>query len=341
MEHVELLAKSMSVKRKIRKKTELSHKQFRSVIEEDNWRLCYAFQKTNRIVVENEEEIIYLQDHGCYGDVIEMKYEEEIKKVLFLDICEAFYLSHHYATLLVFPTKSDLVSEKKDSSLSLIELWTIGKDKDPDFQLKYAAYNYYRNKGWIVRPGIKNGVHWLLYSSSPQFVHSQYCCIIIRNQRISKLDFQLFSRLSESVGKKLLLLHISYQNGTTIELVDDIDEMKNVPTRNFNLSKYICGKETITTNEIMISDEKQLEIKMMDSIKKDEIISFKNENVENVRLNEGNNCSPQIDDDKLEVEVDEMCEKCEIEENDEINSFLNSLKFSQHIVSRCKNLSKL
>ncbi|KAJ2213046.1 tRNA splicing endonuclease subunit sen2 [Coemansia sp. RSA 487] len=48
-----------------------------------------------------------------------------------------------------------------------------------DFVLKYAAYYYYRAKGWVVRSGIKFGTDFLLYKSGgPSKSHSQYSVIV-------------------------------------------------------------------------------------------------------------------------------------------------------------------
>ncbi|KAJ2658061.1 tRNA splicing endonuclease subunit sen2 [Coemansia sp. RSA 1200] len=68
------------------------------------------------------------------------------------------------------------------------DLWHIlaatascrGGERD-DFALRYAAYYYYRAKGWVVRSGIKFGSDFLLYAEGgPTKSHAQYSVIVRR-----------------------------------------------------------------------------------------------------------------------------------------------------------------
>ena len=46
------------------------------------------------------------------------------------------------------------------------------------FVERYTAYQYYRNKGWVPKSGLKFGVDFLLYKEGPPFYHSTYAVIV-------------------------------------------------------------------------------------------------------------------------------------------------------------------
>ena len=50
---------------------------------------------------------------------------------------------------------------------------------DDQFLLNYVAYHHFRSLGWVVRPGIKFSVDYLLYNRGPVFSHAEFAVIII------------------------------------------------------------------------------------------------------------------------------------------------------------------
>ncbi|KAI8933255.1 hypothetical protein NX059_009886 [Plenodomus lindquistii] len=50
---------------------------------------------------------------------------------------------------------------------------------DNPFMLKYVVYHHFRSLGWVVRPGIKFAVDYLLYIRGPAFTHAEFAIIII------------------------------------------------------------------------------------------------------------------------------------------------------------------
>lgn len=50
---------------------------------------------------------------------------------------------------------------------------------DNPFLLKYVVYHHFRSLGWVVRPGIKFAVDYLLYIRGPAFTHAEFAIIII------------------------------------------------------------------------------------------------------------------------------------------------------------------
>lgn len=50
---------------------------------------------------------------------------------------------------------------------------------DNPFLLKYVVFHHFRSLGWVVRPGIKFAVDYLLYNRGPAFSHAEFAIMII------------------------------------------------------------------------------------------------------------------------------------------------------------------
>ncbi|KAJ3165600.1 tRNA splicing endonuclease subunit sen2 [Geranomyces variabilis] len=110
---------------------------------------------------------------------------------------EAFYLAGGVGLLGVHATLN-IFFATKEPSLSISALWAqlrlaAGEeierastpqtpppsnlltrlDLDHEFAVKYAAYHYYRSRGWVVKSGIKFGAEYVLYKHGPIFRHSE------------------------------------------------------------------------------------------------------------------------------------------------------------------------
>ncbi len=52
-------------------------------------------------------------------------------------------------------------------------------EPDNPFILRYVVYHHFRSLGWVVRPGIKFAVDYLLYLRGPAFTHAEFAIMII------------------------------------------------------------------------------------------------------------------------------------------------------------------
>ncbi|KAI9831542.1 MAG: hypothetical protein M1838_005719, partial [Thelocarpon superellum] len=50
---------------------------------------------------------------------------------------------------------------------------------DDPFLISYVVYHHFRSLGWVVRPGIKFAVDYLLYHRGPVFAHAEFAVVII------------------------------------------------------------------------------------------------------------------------------------------------------------------
>ncbi len=139
---------------------------------------------------------------------------------------EALYLSHDLNQLNV---------TNDDKTLSTNELWSKFH-KIKNFFGKYAAYRYYRKKGWVPKSGIKYGVDFVLYKEGPVEYHSNYAIIVrLLTETEAKGSFQssskdtltwrdvvAFDRVSSSVVKDLILCHVIIQDNVEGEEMEHL-----------------------------------------------------------------------------------------------------------------------
>ena len=50
---------------------------------------------------------------------------------------------------------------------------------DDPFLIQYVVYHHFCSLGWVVRPGIKFAVDWLLYLRGPVFSHAEFAVIVL------------------------------------------------------------------------------------------------------------------------------------------------------------------
>ena len=109
----------------------------------------------------------------------------ENQEHLQLNPSEAFFLSYalgivqirDQATSALLPTEALFTLFRQQSYFPPREPRDLCPD-DP-FLLQYVAYHHFRSLGWVVRPGIKFAVDWLLYLRGPVFSHAEFAVIVL------------------------------------------------------------------------------------------------------------------------------------------------------------------
>ena len=116
----------------------------------------------------NNEEI----DGGFYNDII---LNSRSYHTLFQE--EAFYLIQ----------KSCLsIKNINGEILTIRDIWRKMMEYDDMFIVKYPAYEYFRDKGWVPKCGTKFGVDYLLYEKGPMYNHSSYSVIMCQEHTQSE-----------------------------------------------------------------------------------------------------------------------------------------------------------
>jgi len=152
----------------------------------------------NRIVVWNIKDSQKLFTSGYYGKPIGISKPkfDEINVPLILDLIEGYYLLQNSKIKIKKMKKK--VTEKK--------MLEICRQEYYNFDKKFIVYKNFRDKGYIVNPGIKFGCDYAVYQKGPGIDHAPYLVQVYnRNDSISSTGVVLAGRLASTVRKQFIL----------------------------------------------------------------------------------------------------------------------------------------
>ncbi|KAG2472842.1 MAG: tRNA-splicing endonuclease [Nitrosopumilales archaeon] len=152
----------------------------------------------NRIVVWNIKDSQKLFTSGYYGKPIGISKPkfDEINVPLILDLIEGYYLLQNSKIKIKKMKKK--VTEKK--------MLEICRQEYHNFDKKFIVYENFRDKGYIVNPGIKFGCDYAVYQKGPGIDHAPYLVQVYnRNDSISSTGVVLAGRLASTVRKQFIL----------------------------------------------------------------------------------------------------------------------------------------
>ena len=152
----------------------------------------------NRIIVWNIQESRDLFRNGYFGKPIGIPKPnpDEINVPLILDLMEGCYLLEI--------SKIKIYRDKK--KVSLDELVKICREEYHNFDKKYLVYKDFREKEYVVNPGIKFGCDFAVYNRGPGIDHAPYLIQVYnKSDSISSTGVVLAGRLASSVKKQFIL----------------------------------------------------------------------------------------------------------------------------------------
>jgi tRNA-intron endonuclease len=82
----------------------------------------------------------------------------------------------------------------------------ICRNEYHDFDEKYLVYKNFRDKGYVVNPGIKFGCDFAVYEKGPGIDHAPYLVQVYnRKESITSTGVVLAGRLATTVRKQFIL----------------------------------------------------------------------------------------------------------------------------------------
>ncbi|MHA1898153.1 MAG: tRNA-intron lyase [Promethearchaeota archaeon] len=161
------------------------------------------------IIVFDYYEASFLYSGGRYFGkpigVRKPKGNKFYKRPLELSLLEGYYLMEK--------GKIEIYDPISKSNISLELLRNKGQEYYNNFEDKYEVFKYLRDKGYIVRPGLKFGADFAIYKKGPGIDHSPYIMKILpKNTMISALDIVRAGRLANSVKKKFIIASAKTNN---------------------------------------------------------------------------------------------------------------------------------
>ena len=152
----------------------------------------------NRIVIWDIKDSQNLFKHGYFGKPIGIPKPKtnEINVPLILDLIEGCYLQEI----------SKIKIYKNNKKISLNEIIKICKKEYHNFDKKFQVYKDFREKGYVINPGIKFGCDFAVYQRGPGIDHAPYVVQVYnKNDVITSTGVVLAGRLSTSVRKQFIL----------------------------------------------------------------------------------------------------------------------------------------
>ncbi len=152
----------------------------------------------NRIIVWSTKDAKSLFSDFYYGKPIGIPKPkpEEINVPLILDLIEGYYLQE----------KEEITIFKSKKKITKQQLLQICKNEYHNFDKKYLVYKDFREKKYIVNPGIKFGCDFAVYQRGPGVDHAPYLVQVYnKSDTLSSTGVVLAGRLATSVKKNFIL----------------------------------------------------------------------------------------------------------------------------------------
>lgn len=201
-------------------------------------------------------------------DDVQIENEEHLQVTLE----EAFFLTYGLGVLdvrLAAPrdrslTATELLQQFANKSFFPPRSTSASVSPDDPFLLNYVTYHHFRSLGWVVRPGVKFSVDYLLYYRGPVFSHAEFAVMIMPTysdpywrtpqglaRRRVKEDAQkdwwwlhCVNRVQSQVLKSLVLVYVDVPSTPSFELhLEDIGGMlKSYKIREFVIKRWVANR---------------------------------------------------------------------------------------------------
>ncbi len=142
-----------------------------------------------------------LYEEGYFGQPVGIRKPKSsvFDKPLELSLIECVYLTQQNR-LRVRGHDDD------DAVLSTDDLLDLGSNWSEDFKDRFIVYSQLRERGYIVRPGLKFGTDFAVYEHGPGKDHAPFLVHVIPQRKgVVPLDIVRAGRLATSVRKKFII----------------------------------------------------------------------------------------------------------------------------------------
>ena len=152
-----------------------------------------------RVIVKDPDQACLLYAMGFYGKPFGVRKPGPgaYREVLELSLIEAIFLAEMNKLRV-------LSSNGKEYSIE--ELKNYAHERIPEFDRLYKVYKDLREKGLVVRSGLKFGTDYTVYRRGPGIEHAPFLVHVYGSEEyIDPTDLVRAGRLSHSVKKKFVM----------------------------------------------------------------------------------------------------------------------------------------
>ncbi|MEM0240184.1 MAG: tRNA-intron lyase [Candidatus Nezhaarchaeales archaeon] len=160
-----------------------------------------------RAVVWDVKQAVKLYKEGFYGKFVGIsKPKDQIpERPLELSLIETYYLAEKNRIKVV---------DKDGKEVSSRDLYDYAKKYYEDFDYRYRVYKDLREKGYVVRPGLKFGSMYAVYKYGPGIDHAPFLIHVMPRERsMDPIEIIRAGRLSHSVKKRFIIASIDPKTG--------------------------------------------------------------------------------------------------------------------------------
>lgn len=153
----------------------------------------------DRGIVWDSEDGMKLYDDGYFGQPVGIRKPKSsvFDKPLELSLVECAYLTQQ---------KKLKVTGPDGTILSVDALIGLGTKLSNEFGDRFLVYSQLRERGYVVRPGLKFGTDYAVYEHGPGKDHAPFLVHVIpQKSGVLPLDIVRAGRLATSVRKKFII----------------------------------------------------------------------------------------------------------------------------------------
>ena len=154
----------------------------------------------DRGIVWDSSQSMHLYSQGYYGQPVGIRKpkSQEFDKPLELSLIECAFL--------VSSGILEVTNPNDNRILTMDELLDLGANKSVEFKDRFLVYSELRNRGYVVRPGLKFGTDFAVYEHGPGKDHAPFLVHVIpQKDGVVPLDIVRAGRLATSVRKKFII----------------------------------------------------------------------------------------------------------------------------------------
>ncbi len=159
---------------------------------------CKGFLLYNRVIIPDPYCANKIYWNGFYGTFLGVAKprSKDIKAPLELSLIEALYLVEKNVIEVYYG------EERVDAE----KLRKYSEENIPRFNELYKVYKDLREKGFVLRRGLKFGCDYLVYEYGPGIDHAPYGVQVMRgDEKIDPIDLVRMGRLLHSVRKDFVI----------------------------------------------------------------------------------------------------------------------------------------
>ncbi len=165
--------------------------------------------KSSYINIYSENDKLTSTSNKSYALENEKKLGEKKEGKIHYSIYEAMLLFEKYNANVM----------KKNKTLGKENLMKIFSKNIKRFHSNYLVFKHLRNKGYIVKEGLKFGGDFRIYEKH-NLSHAKYICLITNEERLKLKDLISKVRITHSTAKKLLLAIVDREDDLLFYEID-------------------------------------------------------------------------------------------------------------------------